>query len=242
MAASLTEAPKVWAELLHRQLPAGTLYGCSEFTRGLETIGFRPGHLPQPEEINDILHPLTGWTVVPVSGIVEDEAFFHYLSGRKFPVTWWIRNEEQLDYLEEPDLFHDLFGHIPLLTDQAFCDFLEGLGWVAKVFPGNAQAIHLLSRFYWYTVEFGLIRQQGELRIFGAGILSSPGEVRHSLSRLPMHFEFNAEQILHTPYVKNEFQQRYFIVDSLEDLEQSLQEIEVAITACLAKRRTCRAV
>ena len=164
-----------------------------------------------------------------VPGIVDDAIFFQLMANRKFPASTWLRKMSELDYLEEPDMFHDVFAHVPLLTNQAFVDFLQELSKIGLEYIDNKWAIELLSRVYWFTVEFGLIREAEGLRIYGAGILSSAGETLFSLSEKPKRFEYNVEQILNTPYRKDTFQDRYFIIDSYEQLYESLPEIKKLI-------------
>ena len=159
-------------------------------------------------------------------GIVNDDLFFKQLANRLFPATTWLRKMEELDYLEEPDMFHDVFAHVPLLTNQAFVDFLQALSKIALKHVGDSWAIELLSRIYWFTVEFGLISEQGKTRIYGAGILSSAGETAYSLSDKPQHHAYDVAQILDSPYRKDTFQTQYFIIDSYEQLYASIGEVE----------------
>ena len=135
----------------------------------------------------------------------------------------------ELDYLEEPDMFHDVFAHIPLLANQAFVDFLQAISKFGQDWIDDEWAIHLLSRIYWFTIEFGLIREEGEIRIYGAGVLSSSGETKYSLSNEPNHFEYDVDKILDTPYRKDNMQENYFIIESYEQLYESLPEIKAKI-------------
>ncbi|MFA0963082.1 phenylalanine 4-monooxygenase [Roseivirga sp. BDSF3-8] len=217
---------EVWKILFDRQIVNLPKAATSEFMAGLDKIHFTADRIPNFEHTNKILKEMTGWEVYAVPGIVEDELFFNLMADRKFPATTWLRKMEQLEYLQEPDMFHDVFGHIPLLTNQPFVDFLQSLSKLGQKYVGNDWAIQLLSRIYWFTVEFGLIRENGELRIYGAGILSSGGETKYSLSSEPEHLTYNVEQILRTPYRKDVFQEKYFIIDSYEELYQSMPEIE----------------
>jgi len=161
---------------------------------------------------------LTGFRVVAVPGLIPDEKFFEHLANRRFPITWWIREESELDYLEEPDVFHDFFGHVPLLAHPVFADYMVEYG---KAGPGAAKmnAIPLLSRLYWYTIEFGLIDTPDGLRAFGAGILSSKGETIYSIdSDGPNRIRFDLERVLGTEFRIDAYQETYFVIDSFEQM------------------------
>jgi len=169
----------------------------------------------------------TGWTVVSVPGLIPDDVFFDHLSRRRFPAGNFIRSRAQLDYLEEPDVFHDVFGHVPLLADPAAADFMQALGARGLEAIGHG-ALHRLARLYWYTVEFGLAREAGELRIYGAGIVSSFGETRFSLeSPEPKRPAFDLRQVLRTRYRTDAFQQAYFVIDDFETLLGRLLEADL---------------
>ena len=223
------EDQKVWNILFSRQWGVINDVATEEFVKGMANIKFTDEAIPNFDETNVYLDELTGWQVVAVPGIVDDDKFFQLLSEKKFPATTWLRTMEQLDYLEEPDMFHDVFGHIPLLANQPFVDFLQGLAKIGLKHLDDEWAIHLLSRIYWFTVEFGLIRENGNLRIYGAGIISSPGETKFSLSDEPEHFKYDVGQILDTSYRKDTFQTKYFIIESYEQLFGSLPLIEQLI-------------
>ena len=152
-----SEDHKVWNLLFERQIQQLSDAASIEFLKGLPKINFKAESIPCFDETSMLLRSLTGWTLIVVPGIVDDDLFFGLLSSKKFPATTWIRRMDQLDYLEEPDMFHDVFAHVPLLTNQNFVNFLQGLSNIALQYIDNPQAIHLLSRIYWYTIEFGLI-------------------------------------------------------------------------------------
>lgn len=215
----------VWKILYDRQLDSLPGKATSEFMNGLERINFTADKIPNFDETNKLLKSQTGWQLEVVPGIVDDAVFFELMSNRYFPATSWLRKMEELDYLEEPDMFHDVFAHVPLLTNQAFVDFLQELSKIGLEYLDNKWAIELLSRIYWFSVEFGLIREDGELRIYGAGILSSAGETNFSISDKPEHHEYDVVKILNTPYRKDTFQKEYFIIESYEQLYESLPEI-----------------
>ena len=212
----------VWDLLFERQQRqlAGRAIGA--FSRGLEVLRLsRPG-IPDFAELNARLFARTGWTVVSVPGLIPDDVFFAHLSERRFPAGNFIRSRAQLDYLEEPDVFHDVFGHVPLLADPAAADFMQALGQRGLEAIGHG-ALHRLSRLYWYTVEFGLAREQGDLRIYGAGIVSSFGETHYALeSEEPKRRAFDLAQVLCTQYRTDAFQQAYFIIDSFDALLEGL--------------------
>jgi phenylalanine-4-hydroxylase len=218
---------RVWDLLFARQRRqlAGRAIGA--FERGLEVLRLsRPG-IPDFEELNARLFARTGWTVVSVPGLIPDDVFFEHLSRRRFPAGNFIRARGQLDYLDEPDVFHDVFGHVPLLADPAAADFMQALG--AHGLEAIAHnALHRLARLYWYTVEFGLAREKGELRIYGAGIVSSFGETRFSLEDpAPKRRPFDLRQVLRTTYRTDAFQQAYFVIDSFDGLLAALANADL---------------
>ncbi|MBO3700542.1 phenylalanine 4-monooxygenase [Fabibacter sp. E12] len=223
------EDQKVWNILFDRQFPALPTAATKEFLVGLDKVNFNGEGIPNFEETNKLLRALTGWEIYAVPGIVEDGLFFDLMANKKFPATTWVRKMSELDYLEEPDMFHDVFAHIPLLANQSFVDFLQAISKFGQEWIEDEWAIHLLSRIYWFTIEFGLIREEGELKIYGAGILSSSGETKYSLSDEPNHFEYDVDTILDTPYRKDNMQENYFIIDSYEQLYESLPEIKSKI-------------
>lgn len=195
---------------------------------GILATGFPNSRIPDFErDLNPRLLPATGWRVVAVPGLIDNREFFELMAGHQFPATTWVRRADQLDYIQEPDMFHDTFGHVPVLTNQAFCDFLAALSRIALSHIESDEAIEMISRLYWYTVEFGLIRESGELRIYGGGILSSPGETVYALeSDVPKRTPYDVETLLKTPYVIDRFQEQYFVIDSYEQLYESVPEIE----------------
>ncbi len=220
------EDQDVWKILFDRQSTILNGRATHEFLDGIHKAGFLPDRIPNFEEVNARLRELTGWTLQAVPGIADNSIFFEMLSHRKFPATTWLRKKHQLDYLEEPDMFHDVFGHVPLLTHPAFCAFLEGLSQMALKRLEDPTAIEAIARIYWYTVEFGLIETGREIGIYGAGILSSTGETVYCLEEPLRHKEFNARTIIDAPYVTDTFQPHYFVIVSLEQLFDSLTTIE----------------
>ena len=221
------EEHDVWDILFARQqeMLHGRAVRAFEESLGVLKLS-RPG-IPELGELNERLLARTGWTVVSVPGLVPDDIFFEHLAARRFPAGNFIRKRAQLDYLEEPDVFHDVFGHVPLLAQPAVADFMQALG------ETGLQALrrgHLdrLARLYWYTVEFGLAREDGDLKIYGAGILSSFGESRFSLeSPEPRRRPFDLLEVLRTRYVSSEFQKGYFVIDSFEGLLEQVMKADL---------------
>jgi len=222
---------KVWKLLFERQmeqLPKGLAE--EAFLVGLKDINFTADRIPNFVETNELLSKITGWRLAVVPGLIPNKEFFELMRDKHFPATTWLRKMSELDYLEEPDMFHDVFGHVPLLTNQSFVDFLAALARIALKFIDNEWAIELVSRIYWYTVEFGLINTPQGLRIYGAGILSSSGESVYSLKdSKPERVPYDVRQVVNTPYIKDRYQEKYFIIDSYEQLFDSVPEIEKVI-------------
>ena len=211
------EEQAVWCLLVERQSALARQYACAEFLRGLETLDIGDT-IPDFAAVNARLEPLTGWRVVGVPGLIPDAAFYDHLAHRRFPVTVWIRKREELDYLVEPDLFHDFFGHVPLLTDPVFADYMQEYGRRGVEVGPN---VHLLARLYWFTVEFGLIRTPQGLKAYGAGILSSAAEVKHAIEGQGVHrLPFDPAKAMQSPYEIDKLQQIYFV---LEDFRQLME-------------------
>ncbi len=211
---------QTWATLFRRQREVLKGRACREFIDNQERFGMAPDAIPHFEQLNEVLAKATGWQIVGVEGLLPELAFFDHLANRRFPVTWWIRRPEQIDYIAEPDLFHDLFGHVPLLLNPMFADYMQAYGrGGVKAHAIGADALMHLTRLYWYTVEFGLIRQDGELRIYGSGIVSSKGESIHCLeSAAPNRIDFDLLRIMRTRYRIDTYQKTYFVIDSFEQL------------------------
>jgi phenylalanine-4-hydroxylase len=224
---------EVWKILYDRQMKNLPDAASQAHLDGLRKTNFISKEIPHFEKTNEILLAETGWRLAVVPGIVPDYTFFELMSNKRFPATTWLRKMKELDYLEEPDMFHDVFAHVPLLTNQAFVDFLEALSKIGLNYVGNDHAIELLSRIYWFTVEFGLIRENGQLRIYGAGILSSAGETKFCLTDEPPHYDFDVKTIAATPFRKDVFQDRYFVIDSFEQLYGAIPEIKATIAEML---------
>jgi len=227
---------EVWATLFERQQKVLVGRAGDEFLRQQRAMGMSPDRIPKFDELNPVLRKATGWELIGVEGLLPELTFFEHLANRRFPVTWWIRKPEQLDYLSEPDLFHDLFGHVPLLMNPVFADYMQAYGrGGVKAHAIGPEALVNLTRLYWYTVEFGLIREAGGLRIYGSGIVSSKGESIYCLdSAAPNRIGFDLERIMRTRYRIDTFQKTYFVIDSYEQLMEATRPDFTPIYARLA--------
>jgi phenylalanine-4-hydroxylase len=208
---------ETYRRLYARQLAQLPGLACNEFIDAVRQLG-TPERIPHYDEINERLVQATGWQVVGVPGLIPEEAFFALLAERRFPVTDWIRKPEEFDYIVEPDVFHDLFGHVPLLFDPTFADYMQAYG-AGGLKASRLDACELLARLYWTTVEFGLINTPDGLRAYGAGILSSAGELRYSLqSPQPRRVAFDLQRLMRSRYKIDTYQASYFVVDSFQQL------------------------
>jgi phenylalanine-4-hydroxylase len=216
---------RVWMTLYERQTKLLPGRACDPFLKGLEALDLNRSGIPDFERINVELSRLTGWSVVAVSGLVPDEVFFDHLANRRFPAGRFIRKPEELDYLQEPDIFHDVFGHVPMLTDPVFADYMQAYGRGGLRAMQRGQLANL-ARLYWYTVEFGLLQTPQGARIYGAGIVSSRAESIFALDDpSPNRLAFDLERVMRTPYRIDDFQQVYFVIPSLQALlDATLQD------------------
>lgn len=212
-----------WKTLFERQTHMLVGRACDEFIAGMNDLPMGADEIPDFRRLSDILKKRTGWEVVAVPGLVPDEVFFDHLANRRFPAGQFIRKPHELDYLEEPDVFHDVFGHVPMLMNPAIADYIQAYG------QGGLRAQKLgvldkLARVYWYTVEFGLVKQSDGLRIYGAGIASSFTESVFALdSASPNRIGFDLARVMQTLYRIDDFQETYFVVDNLERLLELAQ-------------------
>ncbi len=212
------QAHATWVTLYERQMALLPDRACDAFLHGCEALDLHRGGIPDFRRMNEELQRLTGWSVVAVPGLVPDAVFFDHLANRRFPAGNFIRRPDQLDYLQEPDVFHDVFGHVPMLTDPTFADYMVAYG------EGGLRALelgrlHNLARLYWYTVEFGLLETPQGLRIYGAGIVSSAAESLFALDDpSPNRIGFELERVMRTPYRIDDFQQVYIVVPTLQHL------------------------
>ncbi len=207
-----------WVTLYERQMTVLQGRACPEFLAGLDALDLHGGGIPDFSVMNKTLSALTGWQVVAVPGLVPEKVFFDHLAERRFPAGRFIRRPDQLDYLQEPDIFHDVFGHVPMLCDPVFADYMVEYGRGGQRAAGLGQ-LEQLARLYWYTVEFGLLQTPEGLRICGAGIVSSATESVFALeSASPNRIGFDLERVMRTRYRIDDFQQVYFVIPSLADL------------------------
>jgi phenylalanine-4-hydroxylase len=209
---------ELWRKLYQRQLALLPGRACDEFIEALAKMDISAG-IPVFEKTSKELFAATGWTIVAVPGLIPELTFFDHLANRRFPVTVWLRKPEEFNYIVEPDVFHDFFGHVPLLFNPVFADYMQRYG------QGGLKAMRLggldeLARLYWYTVEFGLINTPAGVRIYGAGILSSGGEVEYCLTRgtKSRHIRLDIERCLRTLYKIDSYQETYFVIDSYQQL------------------------
>jgi phenylalanine-4-hydroxylase len=225
---------EVWLTLYQRQIELLPGRACEPFLRGLETLDLHRTGIPDFSRINEELGRLTGWSVVAVPGLVPDAVFFEHLANRRFPAGRFVRNPDELDYLREPDIFHDVFGHVPMLTDPVFADYMQAYGEGGRRAQGLGRLTNL-ARLYWYTVEFGLLQTPAGLRIYGAGIVSSRTESLFALDDpSPNRIAFDLERVMRTPYRIDDFQQVYFVIPSLEALLDASRQDFAPIYARLA--------
>jgi phenylalanine-4-hydroxylase len=198
------------------------------FMQGLQTLGMDSPGIPDFGALSQRLGTLTGWSVICVPGLVPEEVFFEHLANRRFVAGRFIRSPQQLDYLQEPDVFHDIFGHVPLLANPAYADYMQAYGKGGLRAMGFKQ-IHRLAHLYWYTVEFGLIRDRDQLRLFGAGIVSSHSESHYALyDPAPLRIGFDLKRVLQTAYEIDSLQRNYFVIDSFEDLLHKTVDVDFA--------------
>jgi phenylalanine-4-hydroxylase len=217
------EQHAIWRSLFHRQEEVLAERACRAFLDGLENLGVAADGIPDFQRLNDVLDKTTGWTIVAVPGLVPDEVFFEHLANRRFPATCFIRGADQLDYLEEPDVFHDIFGHVPMLMNPVFADYMQAYGQ-GGLKALRLHSLHYLARLYWYTVEFGLVATPEGPRIYGSGIVSSKGESIYCLEgRAPNRLAFDLLRVMRTAYRIDDFQQTYFVIDSFDQLFAATQ-------------------
>jgi len=231
---------ETWATLFERQKQLLVGRACDEFLENQQRFGMTPDAIPKFDDLNRVLKQTTGWQIIGVEGLLPELTFFDHLANRRFPVTWWIRKPEQIDYIAEPDLFHDLFGHVPLLLNPVFADYMQAYGCGGVKAHGlGAEALVNLTRLYWYTVEFGLIKQSNGLRIYGSGIVSSKGESIHCLeSAAPNRIGFDMPRIMRTRYRIDSYQKTYFVIDSFQQLMDATEPDFTPLYAQLATQES----
>jgi phenylalanine-4-hydroxylase len=225
----------VWRTLFERQSANLHTKASVEYVQALQEMApvLNSDSLPHFEHIREWFAAGTAWEIACVKGLIPVEEFFLLLAEKRFPSSTWLRTMEQLDYLEEPDMFHDIFGHVPLLSNPVFSDFMQAFGALGVLVLDQPERVLQLQRLYWFTIEFGLIRKEG-LKVYGAGIASSFGETNYALSGTVTLRAFNPEVIIQTPFYTDRIQNQYFVIQSFEELFDAL--------VFLQKKWTCRAV
>ncbi len=235
-AAYTPEQHAVWAELVRRRMPQLREHACQEYLNGFEQIGLREDTIPNFAEVNRRLGPRTGWNVTAVSGFLPPDAFFEMLATRQFPTTTWLRSRDSLEYTPEPDIFHDVFGHVPMHAHPVFADFLQQYGKVCARLVDSARGtakdkLERMGRLFWFTVEFGVIRQDGEVKLYGSGLISSHGESTRLIEgirsgRGPEIRDFNLDQVLDQQFLVSEMQKVLYAVESFDQIYEAAQQAE----------------
>lgn len=222
-AAYTPEDHEVWELLYERRMGELASTGSDVFLRGAEAIGLRSDRVPDLREVNRRLSARTGWSAVPVSGFIPARDFFLCLAARRFPTTVTVRPKDQLEYLPEPDIFHDVFGHVPLHADPVFADFLEGFGRAAARARTDEET-EAMARLFWFTVEFGLIRERGRIRVYGSGLISSAGDAANALGPKCERRPFSLDAVVRQPFEIDRFQDVLFVIDSFDQLFAAVEE------------------
>ncbi|WP_374652727.1 phenylalanine 4-monooxygenase [Dongia sp.] len=226
----------LWRQLFDRQSKVARRFAASAFLDGMRNLDMSSDRIPDFEAASKHLRRLTGWEIVAVPGLIPDDAFFRHLAHRRFPVTVWLREPEEIDYLVEPDVFHDFFGHVPLLTQPVFADYLQEYGRKGDE-AMRLGATKILARLFWYMVEFGLIREKGTIKAYGAGMLSSATETAYSVeSAKPHRIRFDLTRVMSTDFKIDEFQSTYFVLDDFGALFAAMDRPFAPIYAALKLR------
>jgi phenylalanine-4-hydroxylase len=237
-AAYTAEQHAVWAELVRRRMPQLNKHACQEYLDGFHQIGLREDTIPNLAEVNKRLGPRTGWNATPVSGFLPPDAFFEMLATRQFPTTTWLRSRDSLEYTPEPDIFHDVFGHVPMHAHPVFADFLQEYGRVCAGLK-DRDKLERMGRLFWFTVEFGVIRQNGTIKLYGSGLISSHGESNFLVESLkngasaslknghgPEIRDFNLDQVLDQQFLVSEMQKVLYAVESFDQIYEAAQQAE----------------
>ena len=220
---------KVWELLFNQQIDNLKDVVAIEFLDSLKVVGFKPEIIPKFDELNKKLYNLTGWKITTVPNIANSKEFFYNLSKKRFTTTCWLRSLEEIDYLEEPDMFHDVFAHVPLLSNKSYTKFFYELGNIGVSVINNPDKLLRLQRLYWFTIEFGLIKSKELDKIYGAGIISSKEECENAMSNDVIKKQYNVSEIMNEPFRTDQLQEKYFIIDSFEQLTNSIEEIKNTI-------------
>jgi len=224
------EQHAVWAELVRWRMPQLEECACVEYLDGFHQIGLREDSIPNLAEVNKRLGPRTGWNATPVSGFLPPDAFFEMLAARQFPTTTWLRKRESLEYTPEPDIFHDVFGHVPMHAHPVFADFLQQYGRVCLRLMHDKDKLERMGRLFWFTVEFGVIRQKGTIKLYGSGLISSHGESTHVINRIaegsPEIRDFDLDAVLNQEFLVSEMQKVLYAVESFDQIYEAAKEAE----------------
>ena len=226
------EQHEVWAELVRRRMPQLEEHACVEYLDGFHQIGLREDSISNLAEVNKRLGPRTGWNATPVSGFLPPDAFFEMLAARQFPTTTWLRKRESLEYTPEPDIFHDVFGHVPMHAHPVFADFLQHYGSVCARIK-DKETLERLGRLFWYTVEFGLIREGGKVKVYGSGVISSQNECTNVIEGGCEVRDFNLDEVLATPVRVDQIHHLLFTIESFEQIYEAMREAETRVLAKL---------
>ena len=217
------EQHSVWAELVGRRMPQLEEHACQEYLDGFHNIGLRQDVIPDLGHVNTLLAPRTGWNATPVSGYLPAAAFFEMIAARRFPTTTTLRTRESLEYIPEPDIFHDVFGHVPMHAHPVFADFLQSYGQVCAGLE-RQEDLDRMGRLFWFTVEFGVIRQQGKIKLYGSGLISSHGESNYVLSGGPEIRDFELNEVLDRDFNISEMQKVLYAVESFDQIYEATRQ------------------
>ncbi len=230
--AYVPEQHAIWQELVERRMPQLERHACAEYLDGFAQIGLQADRLPKLREVSARLQPRTGWNSTPVSGFLPADAFFEMLGARRFPTTTWIRGRDSMEYTPEPDIFHDVFGHVPMHAHPVFGNFLQHYGQVCAGLT-DPEALERMGRLFWFTVEFGVMHQAGEVKVYGSGLISSHGECTHVVRREsqggPEIREFKLDRVLDTPVNVSEMQPVLYAIESFEQIYEATREAEARL-------------
>jgi phenylalanine-4-hydroxylase len=231
-----TEDFHVWRLLFDRQMITLKDKASPLYLEAVDKIGFNAYEIPDFKKVNIRMQSLTGWCLTTVPGLVPQKDFFELLAQKIFPATCWLRTLAELDYIEEPDMFHDVFGHAPLLVNPEYANFMHAFGKLALKWMHDPKAIELLGRIYWFTIEFGLLNENGKDKAFGAGIISSPGEILHATTDVSGKRPFNIEDISDSTYHTDKLQDTYFVIDSFSQLCNCIEDVEGHLNSAIKRR------
>jgi len=226
-AAYTPEQHAIWSELVTRRMPQLEQHACAEYLDGFQQIGLQADELPNLKAVSARLQPRTGWQSTPVSGFLPADAFFEMLAARMFPTTTWIRSREAMGYTPEPDIFHDVFGHVPMHAHPVFANFLEHYGKVCAALT-SADDLERMGRLFWFTVEFGVIREQGAIKVYGSGLISSHGECTHVVERgagLEIR-DFDLDQVLEEKVDTGNMQKVLYAIESFDQIYEAMKDAE----------------